>query len=239
MSSPVRVVSVPQPRWKSWAPSQECCDPEWESAYLAFETREQEEKKFLRRLRGFEVERWSRDLQIVELCCGRGSGLQAWQKLGFENLEGVDLSERLLAECPAPAQLYVGDCRQLLLPDASRDVVVVQGGLHHLPSLPDDVRATSAEAWRVLKPGGKFLVVEPWDTPFLRFVHWLCTLPSARLLWPRLGTLATMIEREAVTYHAWLGRPDEVWPALTKGFDTVQKKIALGKLSWLGSKPLR
>jgi len=232
-----RAVSAAKPALEYWTQAQECCDREWEAAYLRFETRAEEEAKFLRRLRSFGVEQWPRDSRIVELCCGRGSGLSAWRQLGFSQLEGVDLSATLLAKCPDAARLYVGDCRDLKLPDSSRDIVAVQGGLHHLSRLPDDVAATAAEAWRVLRPGGKFLVVEPWAALFLHFTHALCGQPLARRLSPRLDALATMIEREAATYPAWLSQPDTVWAALTGKFSTVRKKIAWGKLQWLGVKP--
>lgn len=237
MSPSPRASPAVPPVLEYWTQSQECCDPEWEAAYLRFETRAQEERKFLGRLREFGVQHWPRDSRVVELCCGRGSGLAAWHELGFRHLEGVDLSATLLAECPAIARRYVGDCRHLQLPDASREVVAVQGGLHHLPALPDDVRATAAEAWRVLRPGGHFLVVEPWETPFLRFTHFLCARPAARRLWPRLAALAAMIEHEAATYHAWLSQPEAILTALSAGFMTVQKRIAWGKLQWLGRKP--
>lgn len=237
MSSFQTAASTARPALEYWAQPQKCCDREWEAAYLRFETGDEERAKFLGRLRGFGAQHWPHDSRIVELCCGRGSGLAAWRELGFPHLEGVDLSVSLLAKCPDAARLYVGDCRQLKLPDASRDIVAVQGGLHHLARLPEDVRATAAEAWRVLRPGGKFLVVEPWTTPFLRCTHALCAQPAARRLSPRLAALAAMIEREAVTYHAWLAQPEAIWAALTAGFITARKRIAWGKLHWLGLKP--
>ena len=57
-----------------WAEPMECCDPEWEAAYAQFETPEQEAAKFLARLRRLGAAGWPRDLQVVEICCGRGGG---------------------------------------------------------------------------------------------------------------------------------------------------------------------
>jgi SAM-dependent methyltransferase len=221
---------------KQWADSRECCDSAWEEAYARFETPEEEIEKFLRRLRGFGVERWSRDLAIVELFCGRGGGLEAWHRLGYFNLEGVDISAGLLHRYQGDAQLYLGDCRSLQLPDASRDVVCVHGGLHHLPAFPDDVKLTVAEVRRVLRPGGRFLIVEPWTTPFLNLIH-ACALHSPlRRVSRKLDAFACMTEREHETYFRWLSRPAEILALLTSTFQTEMKQEAWGKLSWLGRK---
>ena len=114
-------------------------------------------------------------------------GLHALTRLGFHHVEGVDLSSSLALRYAGPARIHVADCRRLPFVDSSKDIVVVQGGLHHLQELPADLRQTLAEAHRVLRDGGLFLTVEPWSTPFLRFVHLLCPVcsaPSARNLTP-------------------------------------------------------
>jgi hypothetical protein len=64
---------------------------EWEAAYLRFETPEQEVRKFRNRLPRLGSSRWPRDAKVVELFCGRGSGLLALRTLGFEDIEGIDL----------------------------------------------------------------------------------------------------------------------------------------------------
>ena len=141
-------------------------DP-WEAAYLRFETPEQEIRKFIGRLENLGAREWPRDAEIVELFCGRGNGLHALERLGFSHIEGVDLSPRLLAQYRGAATCSEGDCRNLSFPDQSKDVLIVQGGLHHLPVLPDDLEQTIAEMHRVLKQNGRVMVVEPWRTPFL------------------------------------------------------------------------
>jgi ubiquinone/menaquinone biosynthesis C-methylase UbiE len=188
-------------------------------------------------LRSFGVEAWPRSLEVVEIFCGRGSGIEAWRRLGFERVEGVDISENLLLQHEGAARLYVGDCRRLGLPDASRDVICVQGGLHHLPALPEDLRATVAEVWRVLRPGGRFLVVEPWATPFLTAVHAACRSRALRRASVKLDALACMIEHEREGYFNWLSRPEEISAVLTGRFETERRRTAWGKLAWIGRKP--
>src|SRR5580765_2631992 len=145
-------------------------DP-WEAAYLRFETPEQEIQKFVSRLQKLGAAQWPRNAEIVELFCGRGNGLNALERLGFTHIEGVDLSPRLIAQYRGSAKCFVGDCRQLPFADCSKDVLIVQGGLHHLPTLPEDLEKTLSEMQRVLRKGGRVVFVEPWLTPFLRFAH--------------------------------------------------------------------
>jgi len=209
----------------------------WEEAYLRFESPAQEVQKFLRRLREVGAAEWPRNSQIVELFCGRGSGLHALQQLGFTELEGVDLSPRLLAEYRGPGTIQCCDCRKLVFADGSRDIAIVQGGLHHLPNLPADLEMTILEVRRVLRPGGRFVVVEPWLTPFLQVVHRIAATPLARRLSRKVDALQTMIEHEIVTYQQWLGQPDLVLRQFELRFDTERCDRRWGKLMYVGRRP--
>src|SRR5262249_46236145 len=136
-------------------------DP-WEAAYLRFETPEEEIRKFVGRLQFVGAAKWRRDAKIVELFCGRGNGLTALNRLGFTDIEGIDLSPTLAAQYSGPGKILVGDCRELPFEDSSKDILIVQGGLHHLPLLPDDLDRALAEGSRVLNRDGLLVVVEPW-----------------------------------------------------------------------------
>ena len=177
---------------------------------------------------------WPRDSVVVELFCGRGNGLKALTALGFQSLSGVDLSETLLRTYEGPARLFLGDCRELRFPDRSINVVVVQGGLHHLPELPADLENTLREIRRVLLPAGRLVMVEPWNTPFLRLVHWFCHRAMARRFWGKLDALSTMIERERATYENWLARPQQILDLLQSHFIREQQSLSWGKLVFVG-----
>ncbi len=211
-----------------------CCDEVWEAAYLRFETPREEINKFKTRLRKLGCRDWPRDAEIVEIFCGRGHGLTALSELGFDRLEGCDLSQRLLEQCEFPARLYVADCRRLPFEDASRDIIIVQGGLHHLPDLRSDLPLVLAEVRRVLRPEGRFVVVEPWMTPFLACVHFASRQTIVRRMFSRLDALQTMIEREMTTYDAWLRSPKEILTSLTTNFSVVCCMPALGKIVFVG-----
>jgi len=210
-------------------------DP-WEAAYLRFETPEQEVDKFAKRLIKVGAARWPRDAEIVELFCGRGNGLHALSKLGFTRLTGVDLSASLLAQYTGPAKVYVRDCRNLIFTDQCKDIVVIHGGLHHLPALSQDLDQTLAEIYRILKDDGLLMVVEPWLTPFLSLVHAACRSGIAKRLSRKIDALATMILCERHTYEQWLSQPEMILSQLQRYFHANQSSFQWGKLIFVGRK---
>lgn len=212
-------------------------DP-WEAAYLRFESPEQEIDKFVGRLKKMGASRWSRDAEVVELFCGRGNGLRALSGLGFRRVEGVDLSPSLLADYEGPGKCQVGDCRNLPFVDQSKDIVVIQGGLHHLQMLPDDLTQTLVEVDRILKRNGMVLIVEPWLTPFLSLTHAMCRNSLARRLSKRVDALATMIHYERHTYEQWLRHPEIVLALLERYFEVERRVLGWGKLMFLGRKKM-
>ncbi|MEM1225787.1 MAG: class I SAM-dependent methyltransferase [Planctomycetota bacterium] len=211
-----------------------CCDPIWEKAYQRFETREQEINKFIARLRRLGADELDRDVRILELFCGRGGGLTALRRLQFRHVEGLDLSESLLGQCDDTATLHLADCRRLPFDDGRFDIAIVQGGLHHLEDLNEDLDACLSEANRILQSNGLFWMVEPWMTPFLKWAHRITDHPFVRRIYPRGDALATMTEREASTYYHWLEEPDHILNSLSRYFDVQSRSIAWGKIEFSG-----
>jgi ubiquinone/menaquinone biosynthesis C-methylase UbiE len=210
-------------------------DP-WEAAYLRFETPEEEVRKFVRRLKFVDATKWRRDAKIVELFCGRGNGLKALNQLGFTDIEGVDLSPSLAAQYAGPGKILVGDCRQLPFEDNSKDILIVQGGLHHLFVLPEDLDRALAEGSRVLNRDGLLVVIEPWDTFFLSVVHALCRSRTIRRLSPKIDAMATMIYYEQQTYKQWLSQPRLILESLHKAFQCESCNFRWGKIYFIGRK---
>ena len=209
-------------------------DP-WEAAYLRFETPEHEIQKFIARLTRLGAPQWPLDAEIVELFCGRGNGLIALDRLGFSRIEGVDLSPRLIAQFKGSAKCTVADCRKLSFADRSRDILIVQGGLHHLPALPDDLDQTFSEMQRVLRTSGYVMFVEPWRTPFLTFVHFISELPPVRKISSKMDAFATMTHYERRTYEQWLGQPELIKKTARAHFVSVHEHFAWGKWNFVGT----
>jgi len=206
----------------------------WEEAFLRFESPEQERSKFRRRLLSLGAGGWPRESSVVDVFCGCGQNLLVLEALGFNQLEGVDLSANLLERYRGRARTILADCRRLPFEDSSRDVIIVQGGLHHLPRLEEDLPMTLDSISRVLRPGGRFVVVEPWRTPFLTLVHAVSRQPLARRLWKKLDAFATLCEEEHPAYGAWLDAPDTILRLLNERFTTESQSIGWAKLNYVG-----
>jgi SAM-dependent methyltransferase len=209
----------------------------WEAAYLRFETPEQEIRKFVRRLQKLQARAWPRDAEIVELFCGRGNGLVALERMGFTRVEGIDLSPQLLAHYQGPSRVSVSDCRRLPFANQTKDVLIVQGGLHHLPALPDDLEQTLKEMHRVLRKDSRLVIVEPWETFFLRFAHVVSRIALARRLSDKVDAFASMNENERDTYERWLSQPKVILRHVRERFEVIQESFAWGKWMFVG-KPL-
>ena len=208
----------------------------WEAAYLRFESPQEEIRKFIGRLKFMGAMKWPRNAKIVELFCGRGSGLRALHKLSFTDVEGIDLSPSLAAEYAGPGNILVGDCRHLPFEDASKDILIVQGGLHHLPLFPHDLDRVLAEGGRVLSKDGLLVVVEPWATLFLSVTHALCRSQTIRTLSPKIDALASMIHYERETYEHWLSQPRLILESLHRVFRCERCHFKWGKIYFAGRK---
>lgn len=112
--------------------------------------------------------------RTLDLGCGTGELAPLFAEDGYI---GLDLSLRYIdyARRRHPAYRFgVCDATAIPLPSASCDQVLIFGVLHHL----DDsiCRATAREVARVLKPGGRFLLIEDsselrrWNLPG-RWMH--------------------------------------------------------------------
>jgi ubiquinone/menaquinone biosynthesis C-methylase UbiE len=220
-----------------WHPGLSCVNEHWESAYNRFETPAEEREKFARRFTELGIDQLSRDTALVDIFCGRGNGLAVLRDWGFSNLTGVDLSPELLERCPGSVRRIVADCTDLKFDPDSVDAFIVQGGLHHLPHIPEDLDACLRAVHRSLKPGGTFYVVEPWNTLFLRIVHAITRTRPARALVPRFDAFSTMVEEEWETYHQWLTRDAAIKTAFCTIFPDSQFTASWGKCRIIARKP--
>ena len=99
-------------------------------------------------------------MQVLDL--GVGTGLVSHEILRLthepERLVGVDPSPGMMAQAQLPPQvrLLEGRAEALPLPDASIDFLVMGYALRHI----DDFSVACAEFRRVLKPGGRLLILE-------------------------------------------------------------------------------
>ncbi|GLZ75580.1 hypothetical protein Afil01_03870 [Actinorhabdospora filicis] len=106
-------------------------------------------------------------LTVADLGCGAGADLAAMLAAGSAVI-GVDIDPAMLARAAEAAgpdatalDLVHGDLHELPLPDASVDRARTDRVVQHVAE-PGRVLA---EAWRVLRPGGRLVMGEPdWDS---------------------------------------------------------------------------
>jgi ubiquinone/menaquinone biosynthesis C-methylase UbiE len=104
--------------------------------------------------------------EVLEIAIGTGRNLPFYSP--EVRLTGIELSSEMLAIARDRAErlgrevdLRLGDAQSLELEDESFDTVIITFGLC---SIPDD-RAAVAEARRVLRPGGRLVLLEHVRSP--------------------------------------------------------------------------
>ena len=149
------------------------------------------------RRRGLELLREESPAEV--LLAGIGSGLDIPLLPRGPRYTGLDLTPAMLARARRKAaalnlviQLDAGDARALPYPDAAFDVVV----LHLILAVTPHPEGVLVEAGRVLRPGGRVLILDKFLRPDQK-------APIRRLVSPLLGLLAT---RTDVVFEEVLAR---------------------------------
>lgn len=125
-------------------------------------------KKAIKKLSRFAPE------TILDVATGTGDFALAAMKLAPRKITGIDISEGMLQVgrkkmtqkgCADVVELIKADSEDLPFPDDQFDAAVVGFGVRNFENLEKGL----SEIWRVLKPGGVFIVLEfskPRKAPF-------------------------------------------------------------------------
>lgn len=180
--------------------------------------------------------------QVLDV--GIGTGLVAREALTLigehGRLVGVDPSAGMMGEVKLPGiELVQGRAESLPRDDDSCDFLSMGYALRHI----DDVAAAFAEFHRVLKPGGRVLVLEI-SKPASR----LGTLALKTYMRALVPLIARFVSRQRQTAHLWRYYWDTIEACISPvsivealraaGFEQVERHVELGIFSeYRGFKP--
>ena len=156
------------------------------------------------------------DESVLDMGCGRGAvltavacrlttgkvtGVDIWNAMDQSgNAKEVTLRNASLEGVAERIQIETGDMRALPFSDASFDVVVSSLAIHNISSNNDRKKAI-AEAYRVLKPGGRLMIAD---------------IRATRIYEEALHTLgASNIECRRLGWRFWWGNPIAATTLLT------------------------
>ena len=101
---------------------------------------------------------WGKESKLLEIGCGRGEFLDSFLQLGFD-CSGIDLSNYIATDLKNIINIEKADVSKDNLPyeDNYFDIVYHKSLIEHLYS-PDQLMK---ETYRVLKPGGRVVILTP------------------------------------------------------------------------------
>lgn len=175
-------------------------------------------------------------MQLLDVACGTGlMAVAAREVLGTdEGITCVEPSDGMLAVAKKKlnARFIQSGAEAMPLPDAAFDFLTVGYALRHFA----DLETTFAEFHRVLRPGGKVLLLEA-TRPQGRLGSWLFKLYFGKI-YPFFTRIVTRSEKaEEMMVYFWetmdtCVRPPLVLEALrSAGFTEVKRKALLGIFS--------
>lgn len=178
---------------------------------------------------------------VLDAACGTGDLTEAFRHAKPASVTGLDFTAEMLDIARAksigvgtnpPVPTYVeGDAMDLPFPDASFDIVSIAFGIRNVT----DPMAALREFRRVLRPGGRLLVLE-FDEPKFALARWGHHLYTHRIMpWT-----ATLIARDRSGAYRYLPRSvdtfmtrDAMRAALVDaGFEVLrQKSMTMGTVT--------
>ncbi|MEI6561062.1 MAG: class I SAM-dependent methyltransferase [Verrucomicrobiota bacterium] len=187
----------------------------------------------------------SSPLKLLDFGCGTGRFLRAMQRSGLRaDFEGCDISSKMLEAArqtwdralPAPPLHHTAGGK-LPFASASFDVVTASCVFHHIP--PGEWIETAGELFRILKPGGRLLILEhnPWN-PLTRWLVSRCPIDENAVLLSASECLAVLqkagfqaLKKSFIFFVPPRFRALWEWEGLLKWLPLGAQYIAVGRVN--------
>ncbi len=154
--------------------------------------------------------------RVLDVACGTGDLSRAFADAGAAHVTGLDFTEEMLdvartkrlvkrgmSRSGAPVIDYMqGDAMRLPFGEGTFDIVSIAFGIRNV----SDPMAALREFARVLKPGGRLVVLE-FDQPNLKPVRWFNKLYTNKIM----PMTATLISRDKSGAYKYLPRSIETF----------------------------
>ena len=150
--------------------------------------------------------------RVLDCACGTGDLTMAFARSPAERVVGSDFTQEMLdiacfkqprlAKHADKVSYEQGDATALAHPDGSFDIVSIAFGIRNV----SDPAAALAEFFRVLKPGGRLVVLE-FDEPRFAPIRWASNLFTKRIM----PLTATLIARDRSGAYRYLPKSVETF----------------------------
>ena len=139
--------------------------------------------------------------EVLDFGCGVGSSLEKVIKFNPKKITGIDISEvsilkakNKMKESGSEIELLVDNCEQTKFNSNNFDIVYGTGILHHL-----NMSMCLSEIYRILKPGGKLIFIEPLGTnPLINFYRKLTPKSRSKDEHPLVKLDFNLIEKKFI-----------------------------------------
>ena len=140
----------------------------WQEAYHSGALKQRREATYARKLHRLGLTTPTTDTRTLDIACGSGEALTTLAETGFTHLHGLDLDAPTIDD-PESFHRTMGDGGRLPFADSTFDQVLCLHALHHFRSL-EHIADLLGEARRVLKPAGALLLIDHFDSFYLRVI---------------------------------------------------------------------
>lgn len=168
----------------------------WHDVYASGPLKERRIRKHTQKLKKIGILDAPRNVRILDLACGGGEMLDILADVGFTDLTGLDVYQDTGET--RPWKYVQGTATGLPFEGNSFDIVVCAHALHHLNS-SEEVKLLMAQADACLKPEGKLIIIDHYDSVWLRVAFALLESPLAMITsWGRDFRKQLILEHEVL-----------------------------------------